>query len=153
MASSGESSGESKLRSYLKDHGPTPRPDVPVQDWVVTSDATVQVFSPRRGLFGSAKGVAVVYLPSHDPATVVETWVAANAEWLRELSQSAITRRIAGNYDEAWVAAWKECAPEYGIKSHQQAPEDADKDPLRECPKCGEQVGARRFARHLQECS
>jgi hypothetical protein len=153
MGSSGESSAENVLKSYLNEHGPTPRPDVPVEDWVVTSTHSVEVFSPRRGLFGSAKGVAVVYLPSHDPAVVVETWVAANADWLAELSRSAITRRIAANYDDEWVEAWKGCAAEYGIEPHQKAPEDADKDPLRECPKCGEEIRARRFARHLQECS
>lgn len=153
MGSSEEQSEGDKLKAYLKEHGPTLRPEVPVEGWVVTSNPTVRVFSPRRGLFGSAKGTAVVYLPSHDPVVVVETWVAANGEWLTELSQSSITRRIAAGYDEEWVEAWKQCAAEQGIKSHQQAPEDADKDPLRECPTCGEEVRARRFVRHLRECS
>jgi hypothetical protein len=152
MASMGGTPGESKLESYLKQNGPTPRSNVPVHKKTVSRDLAAREFSPRRGPIGATEAVPVVYLPSHDPDAIIETWTEANADWLSELSQSTITRRIAENYDDDWVNAWRRCAPEFGIQSHQQAPEDAGKDPFRKCPKCGDQVRARKFTRHLQEC-
>jgi hypothetical protein len=93
-----------------------------------------------------------MYLPIHDPATVIRTWVEANEEILANVSRAAITLRVKQKYDTEWVTAWRSVADNYDWKSHQQAPVDAAGNPERTCPKCSKAIGSRQFVKHLVNC-
>lgn len=140
------------VEPYLREHGPSPRSDLPLGNLSVEQLPDVELFSPHRGALAGRPTVGVGYLPTHSPKEVVQAWISENHDRLEDLSRSSVTRRIKQRYDERWVDAWRRCAQEAGIKTHQSAPADAGRDPHKHCPRCGEEVSARRFVKHLQEC-
>lgn len=152
MAESSRKEWDYVVESHLGEHGPTPRHVLSYGSVRGALDRGVEVFSPYNGPASMKPSVGVVYLPCHDPEAVMRVWVDANTEGLNELSRSSVTRRIGELYDETWVRAWKRCAEEAGIEAHQEAPENPDRDPKRQCPECGERIRARRFVKHLTEC-
>lgn len=140
------------VEPYLDEHGPTPRPALPVNNLSAARERGVGVFAPYRGPSNSKPTVNVVYLPTQSREVVLRVWIEANAKALDETSRSTVTRRISERYDEEWVSAWRTCAKEAGVETHQQAPENPAKDPKRPCPTCGEPIRARRFVKHVSEC-
>ena len=140
-----------QVESYLSDYGPAPLSEIPV-GVSRARERGVKQFSPHRGALGNHPAVGIYYLPTHTPEAVIQAWVDVNRDCLDGLSRSSVTRRIKETYDSKWVATWHECAEAAGLEAHQSAPEEADKDPERSCPKCGDSIRARRFVKHLQEC-
>jgi hypothetical protein len=141
------------VEPYLTEHGPSPRSEIPVKSLLSAKDRGVDVFHPHK-LTNTNKGTErVVYLPTHNPEEVIRVWVETNRDHLNDVSRSTITRRINQLYTPEWAEAWKTIAQEYELKSHQKSPDNPGKDPLRQCPKCGEAIRARKFVGHLEECS
>ena len=136
---------------YLCSHGPTPIPHLPVREPQAARNQGIPTFYPHSGT-GGQHTVGVMYLPIHDPSTVIRTWIEANKEILMEVSRAAVTRRLKQTYGTAWVAAWQSVADDYEWKAHQQAPADAAGNPERICPKCSESIGSRQFVKHLTNC-
>jgi hypothetical protein len=141
------------VEPYLDKHGPSPYSEIPVTDPSRARSRGVKFFAPYRGQSGTNPLVGVAYLPTQSPEAVVQAWIDANSEIFESLSRGTVTRRIRRQYDEEWVSAWQTCAKEAGIEAHQQAPDDPAKDPKRPCPTCGEPIRARRFVKHVSECS
>jgi hypothetical protein len=141
------------VEPYLDKHGPSPQDALPVSNLSEARERGVELFSPHRGPSGTEPIVGVAYLPTHRPETVVQAWIETNREALEDLSRSSVTRRIGQQYDEHWVSMWQTCAKQADLEAHQTAPDNPAKDPERRCPTCGGSVAARRFVKHVRECS
>lgn len=143
------------VKEYLSANGPTQTSQLNARGLVDSRGINtydIETFHPH-GLKGSGNVSYTAYLPTHSPGTVIRTWVRANEEQIRNTPRSTITRRIGELYSDEWTSAWKAIADEFGFKSHQRAPSDAGKDPLKICPICGEEVSARQLPNHLSTCN
>lgn len=136
---------------YLQQNGPTSNDILNQHRFNPSKWPGVEFFNPH-GITGDGRVSRVAYLAAHDPDLVIQIWVARNEDDIRTISRSSITRRISSAHDDMWVKAWKEIADEFGFESHQQAPSDAGKDPLKTCPNCGDEIRARQFVSHIQSC-
>lgn len=140
------------IEPYLSENGPSPRSEVPVKTFHHARERGIGIFHPHRLTGSHDASEGIVYLSTHSPEEVIRVWTETNLELLKNISRSTITRRINQKYGSEWTDAWKALAEEYGLESHQKAPDDADKDPLRQCPKCGDSIRARKFVKHVAEC-
>jgi hypothetical protein len=94
-----------------------------------------------------------MYTSDETPEEVIRAWLDTNESVLTHVSRAGITSRLKEQYDSTWMTAWRALTDEYDFKSHQQAPKDAGRNPVRVCPKCDDDISAREFVRHLQDCT
>lgn len=151
MSSDRQETAQNRVKEYLERHGPTPNPDLPAV--TIQQGHGIRRFRPHRGSGGYAKTTEVLYLPTHDHREVIDAWLELNHESLSEISRAAITCRVKQQYDSTWVTAWRSAADKQDFQSHQKAPEDPGRNPSRACPTCGDEIPAREFVIHLQNCN
>ena len=140
------------IEEYLSANGPTPNSILNERGFTVAeSEPQLNVFRPH-GLTARGNVSRTVYLPDHSPETVIRVWTASNESEFDTVSRSSITRRVGELYGDEWKTAWKQVADDFGLDTHQQAPEEASADPLKSCPKCGKDIESRKFVRHVRNC-
>lgn len=148
---------DSRAVSYLAEHGPSPRKELPVQHLttnVRTLVGTLNI-SGGPGGGGSTAGVAggltgIAYLrEEHDLSTVVEAWLAVNESQIEQLPPDSIRRRLRASVSHDKRDVVSDVLSEAGYEVDYADRGGRQTDPF-ECSLCGSSVPD--IAAHLQSC-
>jgi len=148
---------DSRAVTYLAEHGPSPRGDLPVQNLAKNVRALVGTLniSGGPGGGGSTAGVAggltgIAYLrEQHDLQEVLEAWLEVNNEEVEEISPDSVRRRLRASVPHEKRDVVSEVLTEAGYEVDYTDRGGRQTEPF-ECSLCGEQVPD--IASHLQDC-
>jgi hypothetical protein len=144
------------ITPYLKEHGPTPRPDLPARLDSHHRKQGVRVFRLTAGVgdtqLAGGPSVKIAYLSAHDKATVCRAFFEANPEFVAAQTYRSASEQLS-NYGREWVDACRPVLAEYfGSPSvvEESGFESGETDT---CSFCGEPVPKGGLPAHLRECS
>jgi hypothetical protein len=148
---------DSRAVTYLAEHGPSPRGELPVENLARNVRALVGTLniSGGPGGGGSTAGVAggltgIAYLrEEHDWATVVEAWLAANESEVEELPPDSVRRRLRAAVPHGKRDVVSEVLTDAGYEVDYADRGGRQTEPF-ECSLCGASVPD--IASHLPEC-
>lgn len=92
---------------------------------------------------------AVWHTPTHNPETVVRTWVDANEDMLRAYDIGH--RELTANLTDPYVDAWRRIRDEYEWLRKKRDQKDMSEHSRHACPLCGE-TNIQNLPKHMRGC-
>lgn len=140
---------------YLREHGPTPGPELPGQRKPKHRARGIRILRVSGTSAQTETGErmkSIYYFDEHDPVAVIETFCEAHPELTARVSKERFTRMF-GNHGREWKAAARQIAEDRDLESHTANGSAFDADDERICPACGEDVDVPLPTHLRQDCA